>query len=399
MTSIFSNEDLEYLLHHPEVLTAQQQVATQGRVYFSIPLTDSIRATLHERLGIDLSHVTSIPMRWIKGDTAPHIDRGAHAFQQTHLVYLHDNPGEMVIGDQSYPITANTAYTFNEGVRHYTQNTGTEPRLLLGPMSEHAEPVGSTIVYYNNYADAVAMNGNTIAYQSGNWILGDPTYLVGNITGYTSWRIAAVPAWGYPIPTGVYPNGYDLTNLGLSGWNVYVYVSAPCFLQGTKILCLVNGVPTEKPIETLTHDSVVKTSLNGYKRVAFIGKGTIQNPATTERLENRLYKCSPMAYPTLTEDLYLTGCHSILVDHLTAEQRKGTVKALGDTYITDKKYRLMAYLDEKAQPWESEGEYVIWHVALENDNDRANYGIYANGLLVESCSKRFMRDLSNMTLL
>lgn len=28
-----------------------------------------------------------------------------------------------------------------------------------------------------------------------------------------------------------------------------------------------------------------------------------------------------------------------------------------------------------------------------------NYGIYANGLLVESCSKRYLKELSNLTLI
>lgn len=399
MSSIFSDEDLAYLLHHPEVLAAQEKVAIAGRVYFSIPLTDRIRSTLSERLGLDLSKVDSIPMRWIKGDTAPHMDRGAHAFQSTYLVYLHDCPGEFVIGNQSHSITANTAYTFNEGIRHYTQNTGTEPRLLLGPMNEYAEPVGATILYYLNYADAYAKNGNTIAYQGYTWILNDTANMEGDTTPYTLWRIAAIDGYPNPIPTGVYANGFDLGTLGLTGYSVYVYPSAPCFLEGTKILCLVNGVPTDQPIESLTQGSIVKTSLNGYKRVAMIGKGTIHNLDTEERIQNRLYQCRPAAYPTLTEDLYLTGCHSILVDQLTQEEREATVKLLGDTYVTDKKYRLMACVDEKAEPWKSKGEYVIWHIALENSDDRANYGIYANGLLVESCSKRFMKDLSNMTLL
>ena len=33
--------------------------------------------------------------------------------------------------------------------------------------------------------------------------------------------------------------------------------------------------------------------------------------------------------------------------------------------------------------------FMIWHFALENDNYFSNYGIWANGLLVETCSKRY----------
>jgi hypothetical protein len=59
----------------------------------------------------------------------------------------------------------------------------------------------------------------------------------------------------------------------------------------------------------------------------------------------------------------------------------------------------MAYLDEKAKPFEEEGTFTIYHLALENEHYTGNYGIYANGLLVESCSKRYLKELSHMELL
>ena len=72
---------------------------------------------------------------------------------------------------------------------------------------------------------------------------------------------------------------------------------------------------------------------------------------------------------------------------------------MGKLFVTDKKYRLMACLDDRAEPWNSKGEYTIWHFALENDNEAVNYGVYANGgLLVETCSIRVLKYKSNMTL-
>ena len=59
----------------------------------------------------------------------------------------------------------------------------------------------------------------------------------------------------------------------------------------------------------------------------------------------------------------------------------------------------MACLDERAQPYLEEGVFTIWHIALDNDNYYFNYGIYANGLLVETCSKRYLKELSGMTLI
>jgi len=46
-----------------------------------------------------------------------------------------------------------------------------------------------------------------------------------------------------------------------------------------------------------------------------------------------------------------------------------------------------------------EDECMIYHFALENENVYANYGVLANGLLVETCSIRYLKELSNMDLL
>jgi len=75
------------------------------------------------------------------------------------------------------------------------------------------------------------------------------------------------------------------------------------------------------------------------------------------------------------------------------------MKHLGKIFITDRKYRLMACLDDRAEPWNSKGAYTIWNFALENENDGWNYGVYANGgLLVETCSIRFLKKKSNTEL-
>ncbi len=144
-TNVLSAEDINYLLNMPEVLTAKNNIdnKSSGAVYFSVPLTPSIKSTIYQKMGLDLSNVESIPMRWIKGDTLPHIDRGTSSFENTYLMYLTDSTGELIVDNESYPISQNNAYIFNEGLDHKTINTGLEPRLLLGPMSETAFAVGA----------------------------------------------------------------------------------------------------------------------------------------------------------------------------------------------------------------------------------------------------------------
>ena len=395
--NVLSPEDLTYLLESPEVQQAKEKLSTtpSGAVYFSLPLTQPIRDALKEHMGLDTTNVSKIPMRWIKGDTAPHIDAGASKFQNTYLVYLNDTQGELVLDTDSYPMTANTAYVFHEGIHHKTQNTGPEPRLLLGPMNEFVEPVGSPIFYYSNYADALAQNGNFIAMAS-DWILGNISS--GDLQGFTMWRIAVITGDPSP-PTGTYPNGFDLATIA-GNTTYYVYAATPCFLEGTKVLCQVDGVETYKEIETIEPGTLVKTRLDGFKKVKLIGKGAIYNSGTDQRIQDRLYKCSPSQYPELTEDLFITGCHSTLVDELTDAQRQATKEQIGQIFVTDRKYRLMACVDERAQPWQSEGLYIIWHLALEHKDERMNYGVYVNGgLLVETCSINFLKNHSNMKTL
>ena len=403
--SFLSPEDLEYICSLPEVQTARTQLDTMGggRAQFTIELTQSIRSTIMSRFGLDLSAMTKIPMRWIKGDTAPHIDSARTQFQNTYLVYLSDSPGEFLIGDESFPISQNTGYMFNEGVNHSTANTGVVPRLLLGPMNEFVEPVGvgGGVHYYSTQANAESTI-NAIAYS------GYYTYIVGTINNsnsgygsigaYTSWRIASSSTGSSPQNV-VYTNGDSLNSDGDTAY-YYLYPNAPCFLEGSTILCQIDGVEKYVPVESMQKDMLVKTYLYGFKKVVVLAKGEIVNPGNDERTENRLYKCSKEKYPELTEDLYITGCHSILKGLVSDKEMEDTRKHLGKIYVTDKKFRLMAHIDERAEPWNSEGTYTIDHFALENEDDGMNYGVYAGGgLLVETCAIRTLLNRSNMRVL
>jgi len=137
-----------------------------------------------------------------------------------------------------------------------------------------------------------------------------------------------------------------------------------------------------------------------YVPIDCIGKKVIYHAASEDRIKKQLYKCTSENYPEVFEDLVLTGCHSILVDKFASEEeRENTINVNGDTFVTDKKYRLPACADERASVYEIPGKYTIYHLALENEDYYTNYGIYANGLLVESCSQRYLKEFSEMTFL
>jgi hypothetical protein len=195
-----------------------------------------------------------------------------------------------------------------------------------------------------------------------------------------------------PPVTGMYDIMANLNTLTFSITDPVIV----CFKEDTKIL-------TDKGyvlIQDLRKGDLVKTLLHGFKPIDMIGKRQMLHTASKERIKDQLYECSPSKYPELFEPLIITGCHSILVEDLTGkEQRDQIIEVLGKIYETDDKYRLPACVDERTTVYETVGLCTIYHIALENDNYYWNYGIYANGLLVETCSKRYLKELSNMSFI
>ena len=171
----------------------------------------------------------------------------------------------------------------------------------------------------------------------------------------------------------------------------------PCFKEGTKILTMKGY----KLVQDLRKGDMVKTLRNDYKAIEMIGKKEfIHRPTPEDRVKEQLYVCSKTEFDQILEPLVITGCHSILVGEFVSEaQRQKTIEVNGDIYLTDNKYRLPACAHHQTTVYDQPGTYTIYHLALENEDYFMNYGIYANGLLVESCSRRYLKERSNMELI
>lgn len=193
--------------------------------------------------------------------------------------------------------------------------------------------------------------------------------------------------------------------IATAGYQAFIIATYPAPIEPEPIVCFKEDsqILTDKGyvlVQNLRKGHLVKTKKNGFVPVHSIGKKTINHLAITERIKDQLYKCPKEKFPELFEDLVITGCHSILVDNFTSnEEKERTIQVNGNTYVTDNKYRLPACADEKTVVYEKPGAYTIYHFALENDDYYMNYGVYANGLLVETCSKRYLNELSKMELI
>jgi len=391
-TDVLTTEEIAVITSLESVISAEEKIlnTTSSSVKFTAVLPDSIKDILKTKLALDLFSITDVPMRFIKGDSSAHVDQGQSAFENTYIIYLTDSEGEFIIGDETFEIKKGSAYVFPEGLSHETKGTNDTVRLAIGPMSETGFPVGTSYTfYYLTYQDAV--DQTNYIYSIDSYTIPDSTLTM----SYATWKIAPNSSGTSPQNV-VYKPGDTLISTGL----YYLYYSVPCFLEGSSILCLVDNEEKYVPIQDMRKGTLVKTLEHGYRKLELIGRKKFINSGSKERGEQQLYVCSKEKYPELTEDLVLTGDHSILVKSITDEQRKRMTEILGEIFVTENNYRLLTFLDDRAEPWSSKGEHMIWHFALESDNIYVNFGVYANGgLKVESSPIRFIRDKAFMELI
>ena len=225
--NLLSSSEITEILNDPVVKTNKEKLSTLQKVDFSIELSDTTKNKLETGLNISLTHITSIPMRWIKGNTEPHIDRGENDFYNTHILYLTDSIGNLMIDGISYPITAGDGHIFSEGLEHYTINTEDSERLMIGPMSESGFRVGASpyIYYFDNETDAENFT-NYIGFDSS-------TFIIQTINGISSWNISTSST----VPSSLvapYNTGDIFDNTGY--YYLYPYV-APTTTE-TRSFCM-----------------------------------------------------------------------------------------------------------------------------------------------------------------
>ena len=82
ITNALNEAEINYLLGQPSVKENQDKLSFVVRkVDFSMEVPEALKMKLQTTLNLDLSHLTALPMRWVKGDTRPHKDKGSSVFE------------------------------------------------------------------------------------------------------------------------------------------------------------------------------------------------------------------------------------------------------------------------------------------------------------------------------
>ena len=171
----------------------------------------------------------------------------------------------------------------------------------------------------------------------------------------------------------------------------------PCFKDDTKILTK-NGYVQ---IKDLRNGDLIETFGHGLKPITVIGKKLVIHLATPDRNPEQLYKYTSATHSSIfeDEDLIITGRHAILVDDFASDEQRDRVFHFYKRFLkTDNKYLLPSCIDETAEVYGHPGQYTVYNLALQNDDETINYGIYANGLLVETASEDYLKNRSKMEL-
>ena len=171
-----------------------------------------------------------------------------------------------------------------------------------------------------------------------------------------------------------------------------------CVDKDTDITCLVDGAEKDVKVHNLKPGDMVKTYKDGYRKINRIGYMDSFNQSKSERLGGARFVLLKTDQNGLTEDLYVSARHLILVDSLTEEQEKNEKETFGKIYKVNDKFLVQARHHPDFELIEEPRYHRYYQMTLDNDGDiHKRHGIYTNGYLTEStCQYDYETHLTDL---
>jgi len=263
-----------------------------------------------------------------------------------------------------------------------------------------------TLYTFDNYPAPRNPNGNLIVV--GNTIYGTCQNGGANSNGIIfSYDNTQTPGTGTIVNlysfTGNFstaPNGGLLSSnnhlFGTTNGTIFSFGDPPiCFDESVKILCLVNNQEVYTPISKLSSGNLIKTYNHEYLPIKSIGSNTMMN--NPNNWQTCMYRLPKNTIKNQTDDLIVTGGHAICVDSLTSEQlRLQSQWWVNGISQIDDKFRLLSSLDSRFEKITENKQFTYYHLILEGHQER--YGIYANGVLSETCTPKVFEKYNFMNI-
>lgn len=257
--------------------------------------------------------------------------------------------------------------------------------------------------YNSELYNPKSMVVNTTSYSTSEGLFQpDYTYSIINVTNQSSAQISINATNGVldfsnvssdsSIVTNVISSKYDANNKMYNyNINTFTLTYSICFKEDSEILCLIDNKETYVKIQDMKPNMLVKTYNEGYVPIYSIGWFHLTNEVNEDgnRHPNGLFELTKEKYPQLTNNLVLTGRHSILVKDLNKEEIID--HSFHKNWKIQEHYKLPCFANKNAIQYQENGLFKIWSFCLKADDSSKNFGIYANGLLVESTNKQDIR--------
>jgi hypothetical protein len=184
-----------------------------------------------------------------------------------------------------------------------------------------------------------------------------------------------------------------------------------CFCEGTKILSLncSQSQLSEQSIDSSNQDLVeeyrliqelkvgdfVKSYQHGYRKISKMLSGTFINNPTDDDVSNCMYRMIKTKDNGLIDDVIITRNHGVLVEKLSEREEKKV--DINNLEMIDGLISIIAAKCDTFEKVEDIKRYKYWHFSLETDGDNdRRFGVWANGLLVETPSNNMMDNATNV---